>query len=229
MSMALTYLQTSCGHISQVLVHGFSLVCLIGCILNWNGGNQWNSTSRAASHCFFWIFSDSASVTVLAQPLAAFLSSIFFLTFFNGVDRGEEREWEASETPGCSPTFQRRCLPGGVVRLGAEAARLRVGEEGTARAKALQGKTLEKPSSLGLSASVLKMWEIEWEKERDKDDILLMLLLLRAVEWMDKKIVLSLSVLGTKGWVLITFTERTLYSIQIESNEIGKENFQNRI
>ncbi|GMP57236.1 hypothetical protein CsSME_00021406 [Camellia sinensis var. sinensis] len=41
-------------------------------------------TSRAWSHCFLRMKSDKASVTVLAQALALFLRSIFFLRFLMG-------------------------------------------------------------------------------------------------------------------------------------------------
>ena len=60
------------------------------------------ATSRAGSQRLLAIWSDKASVTVLAQALAWFSRSNFFLTFLRGVFLGAD----VCVMPGNSPCFQ---------------------------------------------------------------------------------------------------------------------------
>ena len=67
-------------------------------------------TSRAWSHCFLRTRSDMASAAVLAQALALFLRSSFFLIFLMGVFL-DLPSINASEVPGNSPCFHSFFLP----------------------------------------------------------------------------------------------------------------------
>lgn len=121
-------------------------------------------TSRACIHCFFSMLSERASGTVLAQALALFFLSNFFLIFFMGVlfFLGIEN----SERPGYSPTFQ-------IFFLG-EGAAVEVEVEGRAQ-RTVKGLESDRGVPGTLVGRVKELREKEKEKEKTKDGIVVVI------------------------------------------------------